>query len=85
MVGFRSIRFKAHIVPGNAWHEDERMKEVGRLASRTWKSMWTSMEVPFQVFGMEPEVARRIVQGAVDDIDRRDVAAKYHTIYAFKI
>ncbi|KAG9086428.1 hypothetical protein FRC06_003091 [Ceratobasidium sp. 370] len=86
-VGFRNIRHKAHILPGNTWPEDAYSKELGRLAGPTWKGMWKSMEVPLQMFGMEPDLARQIVQGAVDDIDRTDVAVaiKFHTVYAFKI
>ncbi|KAG8682609.1 hypothetical protein FRC09_016651, partial [Ceratobasidium sp. 395] len=86
-LGFWNIRTKSHIIPTNTWSKDARLKELGKLAGHTWKSMWKSMEVPFQMFGMEPDMARQIVQGAVDDIDRTDVAvsAKYHTIYAFKI
>ncbi|KAG8746023.1 hypothetical protein FRC10_006362 [Ceratobasidium sp. 414] len=86
-VGFRDIRHKAHIVPANTWPKDARSKALGRLAGPTWKSMWKSMEVPFQIFGMEPDLAKQIVQDAANDINRTDVAVagKFHTVYAFKI
>ncbi|KAG8712032.1 hypothetical protein FRC08_015120 [Ceratobasidium sp. 394] len=86
-VGFRSIRFKKHMLPANEWSEDAYSKALGRLAGQVWKSMWRSMEVPCQLFGMDPASAKELVQGAVNDIDRTDVAvaARYHTIYAFKI
>ncbi|KAG9104391.1 hypothetical protein FRC06_002945 [Ceratobasidium sp. 370] len=86
-IGFRNIRRKAHLVPANTWPKDEQSKELGRLAGNVWKSMWKSMEVPLQVYGASPDKARRIIQDAIDDIDRTDiaVAAKYHTIYAYKI
>ncbi|KAG8746022.1 hypothetical protein FRC10_006361 [Ceratobasidium sp. 414] len=86
-VGFRNIQHKAHILPANTWPQDACSRKLGRLAGSTWKSMWKSMEVPFQMFGMEPDLAKRIVQDAVDDINRTDVAvaAKFHTVYAFKI
>ncbi|KAG9127705.1 hypothetical protein FRC07_010628 [Ceratobasidium sp. 392] len=85
--GFRDIQMKSHILPANTWPEDPQLKELGKLAGHTWKSMWRSMEIPFQMFGMEQEQAKQVVQAAVDDIDRTDiaVAAKYYTIYAFKI
>ncbi|KAG9095219.1 hypothetical protein FS749_010849 [Ceratobasidium sp. UAMH 11750] len=86
-VGFRNIRSKAHVFPASTWPEDPQSKELGRLAGHTWKSMWKSMEVPFQMYGMDPDQAKQLIQGAVHDIDRTDiaVAARYHTIYAFKI
>ncbi|KAG8782406.1 hypothetical protein FRC12_020874 [Ceratobasidium sp. 428] len=86
-LGFRTIRTKSYTFPGNTWPEDARSKQLGRLANKTWKSMWRSMEVPFQMFGVEPDRAKQLIQGAVDDIDRTDiaVAARYHTLYAFKI
>ncbi|QRW12705.1 methyltransferase domain protein [Ceratobasidium sp. AG-Ba] len=86
-MGFRSIRHKAHILPGSPWPTDARLKALSELVGPTWKSMWTSMEIPFQMFGMTPEEAKEVVQGAVSDIDRTDVAvaARYHTLCAFKI
>ncbi|KAG8729433.1 hypothetical protein FRC10_003912 [Ceratobasidium sp. 414] len=86
-LGFRNIRSKAHLFPANTWPKDELSKELGRLAGNVWKSMWKSMEVPFQIYGADPTKAGRLIRGAVDDIERTDiaVAAKYHTIYAFKI
>ncbi|KAG8738135.1 hypothetical protein FRC10_007257 [Ceratobasidium sp. 414] len=86
-IGFRNIRFKSHLFPANTWPEDPHYKELGRLAGQTWKAMWKSMEVPFRMYGMDPDMAKQLIQGTVQDIDRTDVAvaAKYHTLYAFKI
>ncbi|KAG8719267.1 hypothetical protein FRC09_011393 [Ceratobasidium sp. 395] len=87
LVGFRDIHSQAHLFPANTWPEDSQYKDLGRLAGDIWKGMWRSMEVPFQMYGMGEEAARQIIEGAIYDIDRADVAvaAKYHTVYAFKI
>ncbi|KAG9080823.1 hypothetical protein FRC06_006121 [Ceratobasidium sp. 370] len=86
-MGFRNIRFKMHLTPANEWPEDASSKALGRLAGRIWKSMWRSMEIPCQLFGMDPVSAKELVQGAINDIDRTDVAvaARNHTLYAYKI
>ncbi|KAG9126109.1 hypothetical protein FRC07_004845 [Ceratobasidium sp. 392] len=86
-VGFRHIRYKSEIVPAGPWPEDERLKEVGRVVEPAWTHIWKSMEAPLQVFGLDSVTAKRVVQGAVSDIARRDVAvsAKHHLVYAFKI
>ncbi|KAG9127776.1 hypothetical protein FRC07_009364 [Ceratobasidium sp. 392] len=87
-LGFRNISSKAHMIPGNdTWPQDAYSKALGRLANKTWKAMWRSMEVPIQMFGMDPDSAKQLIQGALDDIDRSDVAvaARYQTLYAFKI
>ncbi|KAG9078117.1 hypothetical protein FS749_009929 [Ceratobasidium sp. UAMH 11750] len=86
-VGFRDIRSKAHVFPANPWPKDEYSKELGRLAGDVGKAMWKSMEVPFQLYGVDPDRARQIIRDVVEEIDRTDlaVAGKYHTIYAFKI
>ncbi|KAG8738131.1 hypothetical protein FRC10_007253 [Ceratobasidium sp. 414] len=86
-IGFRDIRFKKYLIPANTWPEDAYSKALGRLAGQVWKSMWRSMEVPCQLFGMDPVSAKQLVQGAVDDLDRTDVAvaARHHVIYAYKI
>ncbi|KAG8744030.1 hypothetical protein FRC10_010919 [Ceratobasidium sp. 414] len=86
-VGFRDIRFKSEIIPAGPWPEDERLKEVGRIVQQAWTHIWKSMEAPLQVFGLDELKAKQIVQGAVGDIARRNVAvaAKHHLIYALKI
>ncbi|QRV80651.1 methyltransferase domain protein [Ceratobasidium sp. AG-Ba] len=86
--GFRNIRHKAHLFPANGSLPSEMYyKALGKLAGDTWKLMWRNMEIPFQIYGMDPVMAHQIVQGAVDDLDRTDraVAAKTQTVYAFKI
>ncbi|QRV93172.1 methyltransferase domain protein [Ceratobasidium sp. AG-Ba] len=87
LVGFRDIRFKSVIIPAGPWEEEERLKEVGRIVQRAWSHIWTSMEAPLQVFGLDAARAKQVVRGAVGDIRRSDVAvaAKHHLIYAFKI
>ncbi|KAG8717024.1 hypothetical protein FRC09_014865 [Ceratobasidium sp. 395] len=86
-VGFRDINSQAHLFPANTWPEDPQSKDLGKLAGDIWKGMWRSMEVPFQMYGTGEEGAREIIEGAINDIDRADiaVAVKYHTVYAFKI
>ncbi|QRW06887.1 methyltransferase domain protein [Ceratobasidium sp. AG-Ba] len=86
-VGFRTIRTKAHIFPVAEWPRDTYKKAMGRLAGDTLKGMWRSMEVPFQMYGMDPEVANGIIQGAIGDLERPGTkpSFKTHTIFAFKV
>ncbi|KAG8744031.1 hypothetical protein FRC10_010920 [Ceratobasidium sp. 414] len=87
LVGFRDIEYKQHLVPAGTWPEDPRLKAIGRACGRAWAHIWRSMEASLQLFGQDEANAKRIVQGAVADINRPGVAisARFHTVYAFKI
>ncbi|KAG9099990.1 hypothetical protein FS749_016559 [Ceratobasidium sp. UAMH 11750] len=86
-VGFRDIEYKQHLVPAGTWPEDTWMKVIGRDVGWVWGQIWRSMEAPLQLFGLDEANAKRVVRGAVEDINRPGVAiaAKFHMVYAFKI
>ncbi|KAG8683377.1 hypothetical protein FRC09_016117 [Ceratobasidium sp. 395] len=86
-VGFRNIAYKQKFIPAGPWPGDPRLKVIGTASGQAWERMWRSMEAPLQMFGLDEVNAKRIVQGAVRDINRTHVAiaAKLHLVYAFKI
>ncbi|KAG9074237.1 hypothetical protein FRC06_010824 [Ceratobasidium sp. 370] len=86
-VGFRNIEYKQHLIPAGTWPEDARLKVIGSACGRAWEHIWRSMEAPLRMFGQDEANAKRIVQGAVEDINRPGIpiAAKFHMVYAFKI
>ncbi|KAG9126110.1 hypothetical protein FRC07_004846 [Ceratobasidium sp. 392] len=86
-VGFRNVGYKQVFIPAGPWPEDARLKSIGIASGRAWERIWTSMEAPLQMFGKDEADAKRIVQGAVEDINRPGIAiaAKFHVVYAFKI
>ncbi|KAG9099988.1 hypothetical protein FS749_016557 [Ceratobasidium sp. UAMH 11750] len=87
LVGFRNIEYKRHFIPASTWPEDARLKMIGRDIGQVWGHVWRSLEAPLQLFGLDEANAKRLVQGAVEDLNRPGVpiAAAIHTVFAFKI
>jgi hypothetical protein len=86
-VGFRNIEYKQVVIPAGPWPENPRLKALGIASADAWRRIWTSMEAPLQLFGLDEAKAKQLVRGAIEDVGRRDVAiaARYHMVHALKI